>query len=140
MSQKYLLKALEDYPGYFKAGVCSYGVANHFSLAADTHKFEERYLDSLLGALPEASEIYRERSPIYFADKIQDAIIIFQGKDDKVVPEDQSTQIVNALQRNGVTHEYHLYPGEGHGFRKTETIVSYYSSLEKFLKTNVIFS
>jgi dipeptidyl aminopeptidase/acylaminoacyl peptidase len=135
-----VLKALEDYTGFFKAGVCSYGVTNHFSLAADTHKFEERYLDSLLGALPEASHIYRERSPIYFADKIQDAIIIFQGEDDKVVPKDQSSQIVATLQQNSVTHEYHLYPGEGHGFRKTETIESYYTSLEKFLRTNVIFS
>jgi dipeptidyl aminopeptidase/acylaminoacyl peptidase len=134
-----VLKALEDYPGFFKAGVCSYGVANQFSLAADTHKFEEHYLDSLLGSLPEASHIYRERSPIFFADIIQDAIIIFQGEDDKVVPQDQSTQIVAALQRNGVTHEYHVYPGEGHGFRKTETIESYYNSVEKFLETNVIF-
>jgi dipeptidyl aminopeptidase/acylaminoacyl peptidase len=134
-----VLKTLEDYPGTFKAGVCSYGVANHFTLAADTHKFEERYFDSMLGPLPEAAEIYRERSPIFFADKIQDPIIVFQGEDDKVVPQNQSDEIVAALRRNGVPHEYHLYPGEGHGFRKTETIEKFYTTLEKFLKTYVIF-
>jgi len=134
-----VLKTLEDYPGVFKAGVNLYGVANHFTLAADTHKFEERYLDSMLGPLPEAAEIYRERSPLFFADKIQDPIIVFQGEDDKVVPQNQSDEIVAALQRNGVPHEYHLYPGEGHGFRKTETIEKFYATLEKFLKQYVIF-
>jgi dipeptidyl aminopeptidase/acylaminoacyl peptidase len=134
-----VLKALGDYPGTFKAGVNLYGVANHFTLAADTHKFEERYLDSMLGPLPEAAEIYRERSPLFFADKIQDPIIVFQGEDDKAVPQNQSDEIVAALRRSGVPHEYHLYPGEGHGFHKTETIEKFYTTLEKFLKTYVIF-
>lgn len=134
-----VLKALEDYPGTFKAGVNLFGVANQFTLAADTHKFEERYLDSMLGTLPEAAELYRERSPIFFADKIQDPIIVFQGEEDKVVPQNQSDEIVAALQRNGVPHEYHLYSGEGHGFRKTETIENFYTTLNKFLKTYVIF-
>lgn len=135
-----VLKALEDYPGFFKAGICLYGVANQFTLVADTHKFEERYSDSLLGELPEAAGIYRERSPIFFADKIQDPIAIFQGEDDKVVPKNQSEEIVAALQRNGVPYEYHLYPGEGHGFRKTETIEKYYIAVEKFLRLHVIYS
>ena len=104
-----------------------------------TSEFEERYLDSMLGPLPEAAEIYRERSPLFFADKIQDPIIVFQGEDDKIVPQNQSDEIVAALQRSGVPHEYHLYPGEGHGFRKTETIEKFYSTLEKFLKQYVIF-
>ncbi len=134
-----VLKALEDYPGTFKAGVNLFGVANQFTLVADTHKFEERYSESMLGPLPEAAELYRERSPIFFADKIQDPIIVFQGEEDKVVPQNQSDEIVAALQRNGVPHEYHLYPGEGHGFRKTETIEKFYTSLEKFLKTYVLF-
>ena len=134
-----VLKTLEDYPGVFKAGANLYGVANQFTLVADTHKFEERYSDSLLGALPEAAEIYRERSPVFFANKIQDPIIIFQGEDDQVVPQNQSDEIVAALRRGGVPHEYHLYPGEGHGFRKTETTEQFYTTLEKFLKTYVIF-
>jgi dipeptidyl aminopeptidase/acylaminoacyl peptidase len=135
-----VLKTLEDHPGFFKAGVCSYGVSNHFTLASDTHKFEERYLDSLLGPLPVASDIYRERSPIFFVEKIQDPIIIFQGEDDKVVPKEQSEQIVASLRRTGVPHEYHLYPGEGHGFRKTETIEAFYKALGKFLETYVLLS
>ncbi len=135
-----VLKALEDYPGTFKAGVCLYGVANQFTMVADTHKFEERYSDTLLGPLPEAAEVYRERSPIFFADKIQDPIIVFQGKEDKVVPPDQSDAIVEALQRNGVPHEYHLYPGEGHGFRKAATIEHFYDAVERFLKAHVIFA
>ncbi|MCJ7702585.1 MAG: prolyl oligopeptidase family serine peptidase, partial [Anaerolineales bacterium] len=130
----------EDYPGFFKAGVCLYGVANQFNLVADTHKFEERYSDSLLGPLPEAAEAYRERSPIFFADKIQDPIIVFQGEDDKVVPRNQSDEIVAALRRNGIPHEYHLYPGEGHGFRKMETIQKFYTAVEKFLQQHVLYA
>jgi dipeptidyl aminopeptidase/acylaminoacyl peptidase len=135
-----VLKALEDYPGFFKAGVCCYGVSNQFTLVADTHKFEERYSDSLLGSLPEAAAIYRERSPIFFVDKIRDPIAVFQGEDDKVVPKNQSEEIVAALRHNGIPHEYHLYPGEGHGFRKKETLESFYKAVEKFLKHYVIFS
>ncbi len=135
-----VLKALEDYPGTFKAGVCLYGVANQFSLVADTHKFEAHYSDSLLGPLPEAAAVYRERSPLYFAEKIQDPVIVFQGEDDKVVPKAQSDAIVAALARNGVPHAYHVYPGEGHGFRKPETIEHFYGTLEKFLREYVIYA
>jgi dipeptidyl aminopeptidase/acylaminoacyl peptidase len=135
-----VLKTLIDYPGKFKTGICLYGVADQFSLVANTHKFEERYSDSLLGPLPEAAEIYRERSPINFAEKITDPIIIFQGEDDKVVPREQSDQIVAALARNNVPHEYHLYSGEGHGFRKIETKEHFYNAVESFLKRHLIFS
>jgi dipeptidyl aminopeptidase/acylaminoacyl peptidase len=135
-----VLKALEDFPGFFKAGVCLYGVANQFTLVADTHKFEERYSDSLLGPLPEAAAIYRERSPLFYADKIKDPVAVFQGEEDKVVPRSQSDEIVAALRRNGVPHEYHLYPGEGHGFRKAETIDQFYQSVEKFLAQYVIYA
>jgi dipeptidyl aminopeptidase/acylaminoacyl peptidase len=135
-----VLKALQDYPGFFKAGVCLYGVANQFTLVADTHKFEERYSDSLLGALPQAAEIYRERSPLFHVDKIQDPVAVFQGEEDKVVPRSQSDEIVAALQRKGIPHEYHLYPGEGHGFRKAETIEKFYQAVEKFLAQYVIYA
>jgi len=135
-----VLKALEDYPGFFKAGICLYGVSNQFTLAADTHKFEAHYTDTLLGKLPEASALYRERSPIFFVDKIQDPIAIFQGEDDVVVPRDQSDTVVESLKRRGVPYIYHLYPGEGHGFRKAETIEHFYKTVEGFLKQYVIFS
>jgi dipeptidyl aminopeptidase/acylaminoacyl peptidase len=135
-----VLKALEDYPGFFKAGVCLYGVTNQFTLAEETHKFESRYLDTLLGPLPQASELYRERSPLFFVDKIRDAVILFQGQDDQVVPRAQSDALVASLQKRGVPHEYHVYPGEGHGFRKTETIEHFYRTVERFLRHHVIFA
>jgi dipeptidyl aminopeptidase/acylaminoacyl peptidase len=134
-----VLKTLEDYPGKFKAGICLYGIGNQFSLVADTHKFEARYSDWLLGSLPEAADVYRERSPVFFADRIKDPVAIFQGEDDKVVPKDQSDQIVRVLQRNGIPHEYHIYPNEGHGFRRAETIEKFYSTIERFLEQNVLY-
>ncbi len=135
-----VLKAIEDYPGVFKAAICRYGVSNQFSLAAETHKFEAHYSDSLLGPLPEAAEIYRQRSPIFFADRITDPIAVFQGEDDQVVARSQSDTLVASLQRRGVPHIYHLYPGEGHGFRKAETIEHYYQAVDKFLQQYVIFA
>ena len=135
-----VLKTLEDFPGVFKAGICLFGVSNQFALAAETHKFEARYSDLLLGPLPEAAAIYRERSPIFFANRIQDAIAVFQGEDDEVVPRRQSDEIVASLRQRGVPHIYHVYPGEGHGFRKAETITHYYQALERFLKEYVIFA
>ncbi|MFZ5810392.1 MAG: S9 family peptidase [Chloroflexota bacterium] len=135
-----VLKALEDYPGVFKAGVCLYGVSNHFTLAQDTHKFEARYLDSMLGPLPEAAQVYRERSPIYFVERIQDAIAIFQGEMDTVVPRAQSDTVVASLQQRGIPHLYQVYPGEGHGWRKSETIEHFYKTVESFLREKVIFA
>jgi dipeptidyl aminopeptidase/acylaminoacyl peptidase len=135
-----VLQTLIRYPGVFRAGVCLYGVTNLFTLAADTHKFEARYLDSLIGTLPEQAARYRERSPIFAADRIRDPVIVFQGEDDRVVPKEQAEEIVAALRRNGVPHEYHLYPGEGHGWRKAETVARFYETLDRFLKHTVLFS
>jgi dipeptidyl aminopeptidase/acylaminoacyl peptidase len=135
-----VLKAMQDFPGFFKAGLCLYGVSNQFTLVADTHKFEARYSDSLLGPLPQAADLYRERSPEFYCDLIQDPIAIFQGEIDVVVPRSQSDTVVASLQRRGVPHEYHLYPGEGHGFRKTETIQAFYQAVDKFLRQHVIFA
>ncbi|MGJ3239507.1 MAG: S9 family peptidase [Anaerolineae bacterium] len=134
------LQALVDAPGFFKAGVVSYGVANQFSLVMDTHKFEERYSEWLLGALPESAEKYRDRSPLFHADRIRDALILFQGTEDKVVPKNQSDTIVNALKQGGVTHRYVVYDGEGHGFRNPETRVDFYNQIMQFLKETVIFT
>jgi dipeptidyl aminopeptidase/acylaminoacyl peptidase len=135
-----VLETLVDHPGTFKAALCLYGVSNMFTLAADTHKLEERYLDSMLGPLPEASQIYRDRSPIYRADRIVDPIAVFQGDIDRVVPRAQSDTIVASLQRRGVPHEYHVYEGEGHGWRKRETLEAFYKAVEAFLKTHLIYA
>jgi len=135
-----VLNSLIRYPGLFKAGLCSYGVSNLFTLAMDTHKFEAHYTDSLVGSLPEASERYHAWSPVFHAEKIKDPVAVFQGTDDKVVPPDQSETIVAALRANGVPHEYHLYEGEGHGFRKSETLLAHFRDIDRFLKQYVIFS
>ena len=133
-----VLNALIHYPGMFKAGLCSYGVSNLFTLAMDTHKFEAHYNDFLVGKLPEAAERFQEWSPEYHADQIRDPLAIFQGSEDKVVPPEQSERIAEQLRANRVPHVYRLYEGEGHGFRKAETLVDYYRTAERFLGEQVI--
>jgi dipeptidyl aminopeptidase/acylaminoacyl peptidase len=135
-----VLQTLVTHPGLFRAALCMYGVSNLFTLAADTHKFEARYLDSLIGPLPKDSALYRDRSPIFHADKIIDPIAVFQGEIDRVVPKAQSETIVASLRRHGIPHEYHVYEGEGHGWRKKETIEVFYKAVEAFLKQHVIFA
>ncbi len=135
-----VLNALVHYPGRFKAGINLFGVSNLFNLAMDTHKFESRYLDSMVGPLPEAADRYRAFSPIYHADNIRDALAIFQGAVDPVVLPDQSEDIVAVLQRNGVPHIYRKYEGEGHGFRKTESNVDFLEQTDRFLRQYVLFA
>lgn len=135
-----VLQSLTQKPGFYRAGVCAYGIANHFLLVQDTHKFEARYQDSLMGALPDAAAVYRERSPYFHAARITDPVIVFQGADDVVVPKNQSDAIVSSLRARGVAHEYHVYEGEGHGFRKPENIEHYYTSILRFLMQYVIYA
>lgn len=135
-----VLQTLTTYPNVFKAGVNAYGIANQFTLALDTHKFESRYSDWLLGALPQSADRWRERSPIFRASAIKDALIVFQGSADAVVPPSQSEAIVSALKRNGVPHEYYLYEGEGHGFSKPATLEDFYGKLERFLLQYVLYA
>jgi dipeptidyl aminopeptidase/acylaminoacyl peptidase len=107
----------------FAAGVSKYGVADLAVLAQETHKFESRYLDSLIGPWPEAEAVYRERSPLFHADQIQVPLLVLQGLEDEVVPPNQSELIVEALKANGVPVGYLAFEGEQHGFRKAETII-----------------
>jgi dipeptidyl aminopeptidase/acylaminoacyl peptidase len=135
-----VLQTMTGHPQAFAAGVCLYGVADQFHLAAETHKFEAHYLDSLLGPLPQSAAVYRERSPLGFAARIRRPLAVFQGSDDHVVPRAQSDMIVEALKRNGVPHVYHVYEGEGHGWRKRETIEHFYTAVDAFLRQYVIFA
>ncbi|MEI8167930.1 MAG: S9 family peptidase, partial [Chloroflexales bacterium] len=135
-----VLAALCQAPEVFRAGVCRYAVTNLFTLAADTHKFEARYFDSLVGPLPEMAARYRARSPMLNVEKLNTPLLIFQGAEDKVVPPEQAELVVAALRRRGVPHVYHLFPGEGHGWRRAETIAAYYHALEAFLRQYVIFA
>lgn len=135
-----VLQTMVEHPEAFRAGICMYGVADQFHLAAETHKFEAHYLDSLLGPLPEAAPIYRQRSPVLHAAKIRRPLAVFQGSNDRVVPREQSDAIVQALTRNGTPHVYHVYEGEGHGWRKRETIEHFYRTVEEFLRRHVLFA
>jgi dipeptidyl aminopeptidase/acylaminoacyl peptidase len=101
----------------FAAGISRYGIGDLETLASDTHKFESRYLDTMVGPYPEMAEVYRERSPIHALDRIASPVLILQGADDKVVPPSQAEAIVEALRANGIPHGYLLFEGEGHGFR-----------------------
>jgi dipeptidyl aminopeptidase/acylaminoacyl peptidase len=107
----------------FKAGADYYGISDMTALAKDTHKFESRYLDSLIGPLPDAQAVYDSRSPLNHIDGFTAPLIVFQGADDPVVPPNQSAKIVEALRARHVPVAYLLFPGEAHGFRKPENVV-----------------
>ncbi len=107
----------------FSAGTSLYGVADLEALAADTHKFESRYLDGMIGPYPEAKEIYEQRSPINHTDGFSCPLLVLQGAEDEVVPPNQAEAIVAAVAKKGLPHAYVLFAGEQHGFRRSENIV-----------------
>ncbi|MCR2827993.1 S9 family peptidase [Microbacterium sp. zg.Y909] len=117
----------------FAAGISRYGVGDARSLAEDTHDFEARYLDGLIGPLPEAEAVYAERSPLSHPDRFRVPVLLLQGADDEVVPPSQSEAVRDALASRGVPHAYVLYEGEGHGFRRGETIANALESELSFL-------
>jgi dipeptidyl aminopeptidase/acylaminoacyl peptidase len=106
----------------FKAGASRYGVSDLTALAEDTHKFESRYLDTLVGPYPQRQDLYDARSPIHHVDRLACPVIFFQGLEDKVVPPNQAEQMVAALRQKGLPVAYVVFPEEGHGFRQAETI------------------
>jgi dipeptidyl aminopeptidase/acylaminoacyl peptidase len=106
----------------FKAGASYYGISDLEAMTRDTHKFESRYLDSLIGPYPEKQDRYRERSPIHFTDRLSCPLILFQGLEDKVVPPNQAEMMVEALRVKGLPVAYVPFEGEQHGFRRSENI------------------
>jgi dipeptidyl aminopeptidase/acylaminoacyl peptidase len=109
----------------FAAGTCYYGISDLGLLLEHTHKFESGYLHRLMGTTPEHwQEVFKARSPIDLAGRMRTPLAIFQGLDDKVVPPDQSRLIHAKLKALGVDTEYWEFEGEGHGFRKAETIAA----------------
>jgi dipeptidyl aminopeptidase/acylaminoacyl peptidase len=106
----------------FAAGISEFGVADLVTFHGDTHKFESRYDEYLVGRWPEEKDRYRERSPVTHADKISKPLLLLQGLDDRVVPPSQAEAIAEALERNGVPYAYLAFEGEGHGFRGAEAI------------------
>jgi dipeptidyl aminopeptidase/acylaminoacyl peptidase len=128
-----LLLLCARYPGLLRAAVDRYGVADLFDLAETTHRYESRYLDKVVGPLPEAAALYRERSPVNHVGDITVPLLVLQGDRDNTVPKAQADALVEALRRAGAAVEYHVYEGEGHGWSKPETVADELERAEKFL-------
>lgn len=118
----YTVLAALTFSNTFKAGASLYGIGDLETLATDTHKFESRYLDTLVGEYPEEQTLYRQRSPIHHAEQLNCPVIFFQGLDDKVVPPNQAQAMVNILNQKHVPVAYVPFAGEGHGFRMASSI------------------
>jgi len=111
-------RVMTQYPDLFSVGASYYGIGNLITLEEQTHKFESRYTDNLVGAkLPGGEDKYKERSPINHLDKLKAPMIIFQGTDDKIVTPDGSRELARNLKERGIKYEYIEYEGEAHGFR-----------------------
>jgi dipeptidyl aminopeptidase/acylaminoacyl peptidase len=106
----------------FRAGASHYGVSDLEALQKDTHKFESRYSDGLIGAYPDRKDLYYERSPINFTERLSCPVIFFQGLEDKVVPPNQAEMMVDALKAKGIPVAYLPFEGEQHGFRQAKNI------------------
>lgn len=117
------LAALTFRPEVFKAGASYYGIADLERLTAETHKFESRYLDGLIGPYPADLEVYRARSPIHSVDRLSCPLILFQGLEDRVVPPEQSQLMADAVRAKALRVELLTFAGEQHGFRRADTIV-----------------
>jgi dipeptidyl aminopeptidase/acylaminoacyl peptidase len=107
----------------FRCGASHYGISDLALMVHDTHKFESRYLDRLVGLYPKDEARYRERSPIFHLERFNRPVILLQGLEDKVVPPNQAEVILDSLKNRGVPVAYVPFPGEQHGFRKAENII-----------------
>lgn len=127
------LASLAFRPGVFAAGISDYGIGDLEALASHTHKFESRYLDTVVAPYPEGIETYRARSPLGHADQMTTPLLLLQGEEDRVVPPDQARSMAKALDRRGVPHAIVVFEGEGHGFRRATTIEASYRLKLSFL-------
>lgn len=118
----------------FKAGASLYGIGDLETLARDTHKFESRYLDKLVGPYPQDKKIYQQRSPINHVDRLNCPVIFLQGLEDKVVPPNQAEMMVDSLHKKGIDVEHITFADEGHGFRKASNIICALESEHDFYR------
>ncbi|HEY3723835.1 MAG TPA: S9 family peptidase [Acidimicrobiia bacterium] len=116
-----------------KAGVSLFGVTNLFDLAETTHRLESRYVDWLVGPLPEAADRYRDHSPVTHAASIKVPLLLLQGDADNVVPPAQAQLVVDAVRATGGTVDHHVYAGEGHGWGRPETMTDELERVEAFV-------
>jgi dipeptidyl aminopeptidase/acylaminoacyl peptidase len=132
------LSLLTQKPDVFKAGVDLYGVSNFVSFGEQTDRLARHLFPSEMGPMAENFDLYERNSPVNHADKVKAPLLIFQGLDDKRVPPRQSEEMVEAMQKAGKFVEYVTYAGEGHGWRKVETVRDYLAKMEAFLLKYVI--
>jgi dipeptidyl aminopeptidase/acylaminoacyl peptidase len=135
----YTTLAALTFHNVFKAGASYYGVSDLEALAKETHKFESRYLDSLVGPYPERRDLYVERSPIHHTGLLSCALLLLQGLEDEIVPPDQAEMMFEAVRAKGLPTAYVPFEGEQHGFRRSENIkraleaeLYFYSKVFKF--------
>ncbi|HEX3539719.1 MAG TPA: prolyl oligopeptidase family serine peptidase [Acidimicrobiales bacterium] len=133
-----VLLLLATHPELCAAGVDLYGVTDLFDLDETTHRFEAHYLRSIVGELPAAASVYRERSPITQAGRIAAPLLVLQGTADNVVPRHQSDSLVAAVRSGGGTVEYHVYEGEGHGWNRPEVVEDELERTWGFLRRYVV--
>lgn len=107
---------------FFRAGASHFGVGDLESFRLETHKFESRYLETLVGPYPERADLYRERSAVNYADRLSCPLILFQGLDDRVVPPAQAEEFVAACKAKKLPYAYLPFEGEQHGFRRAPNI------------------
>ena len=121
----------------FRAGACRYAVSDLTSLASETHRFEARYLDSLVGPWPQDRDRYEQLSPLGHAKYIRCPVIFFQGLQDNVVVPEQTERMAAALRSNGLPVEVQTFPNEGHGFRDSEVKVQVLEATEAFFRRHL---
>ena len=121
----------------FRAGACRYAVSDPSALATETHRFEARYLDGLIGPWPQERDLYEQRSPLRHAQQIRCPVIFFQGLKDKVVLPQQTERMADALRRNAIPVEVHTFPEEGHGFRDSSVQVAVLEATERFFRQHL---
>ncbi|MCH9617142.1 MAG: hypothetical protein SP1CHLAM9_04500 [Chlamydiia bacterium] len=140
----YTTLALLTFRDTFAAGASYFGVSDLGLLAEDTHKFESRYLDKLIGEYPKEKDLYNERSPLFHTEKMKKPILLLQGDQDKVVPVEQAEKMYHALLNKGIPTAYLLFQGEGHGFCKKENIIKAIDSelyfYQKIFKQKITFA
>lgn len=129
-----VLNVLRKYPGVFRCAVCSFGIGDLITDARQTHKFERFYHRYLIGDLEQKLDVFRQRSPLFHSDEIQDPLLLFHGSEDPVVHPAQTQALYDSLSKRGIPCCLKIFDQEGHGFKREETLREYYTLVLEFLE------
>jgi dipeptidyl aminopeptidase/acylaminoacyl peptidase len=130
--------ALTQDPGFWSAGVALYGIGDMYELKQGSHRFEVNYEQGLIGRLPQAGRLWKERSPLTFVKAVRAPVLLFHGKEDTAVPYQQSVDFAEAVKRAGGVADLVLYEDEGHGFVKEANRRDQLERMERFLEKYVV--